>query len=143
MFHSFFNSMARFRHSSFFSLSFNFTLSSAGTAKSTFQQDLFFIDYFSIWSSGRLAEIRWCVYILKSHKSLSVSFSRTDPGLFTCHLFVWPNFIFQFNSQWITFPSLLCLVLYPFCANLHYSLIMWFIVSSISRYNYPLQFCYV
>ena len=35
MFHSFFSSLARYRYLSLFSLSFNFTLWSAGTAKST------------------------------------------------------------------------------------------------------------
>ena len=44
MFHSFFNSLARLRYLSFFSLFFNFTLWSAGTAKSTISQILF--DYY-------------------------------------------------------------------------------------------------
>ena len=44
MFHSFFfNFQARSRYLSFFSLSYNFTLWSAGTAKSTIQQVLFFV----------------------------------------------------------------------------------------------------
>ena len=43
MFYSFFNSLARFRYLSFFSLSFNFTLWSVGRAKSTIRQVLFFI----------------------------------------------------------------------------------------------------
>ena len=42
MFHSFFNSLARSRYLSFFSLSFRFILWSAGTAKSTILQILFF-----------------------------------------------------------------------------------------------------
>ena len=42
MFHSFFNSLARSRYLSFFSHSFSFILWSAGTAKSTILQDLFF-----------------------------------------------------------------------------------------------------
>ena len=40
MFHSFFNSLASLRYLSFFSLSFNFTLWSIGTAKSTILQVL-------------------------------------------------------------------------------------------------------
>ena len=52
MFHSFFNSLARSRCLSFFSLSFSFILWSTGTAKSTILQVLFFIDYHKIWSSG-------------------------------------------------------------------------------------------
>ena len=42
MFHSFFNSLARSRYLSFFSHSFRFILRSAGTAKSTISQILFF-----------------------------------------------------------------------------------------------------
>ena len=49
MFHSFFSSLAR----SFFSLSFSFTLWSAGTAKSTIFHVLFFVDYYKVWSSDR------------------------------------------------------------------------------------------
>ena len=42
MFHSFFNSLARSRYLSFFSHSFSFILWSAGTAKSTILQVLYF-----------------------------------------------------------------------------------------------------
>ena len=46
MFHSFFNSLVRSRYLSFFSHSFSFILWSAGTAKSTILQVLFFVvDY--------------------------------------------------------------------------------------------------
>ena len=59
MFHSFFNSLARLRYLSFFSHSFRFILWSAGTAKSTILQILFFVvvvvvvGYYKVWSSGR------------------------------------------------------------------------------------------
>ena len=54
MFLSFFNSLARSRYLSFFSHSFRFILESAGTAKSTILQILFFfVDYYKVWSSGR------------------------------------------------------------------------------------------
>ena len=46
MFHSFFNSLARSRYLSFFSLSFRFILWSAGTAKSTI---LLIISFFFFW----------------------------------------------------------------------------------------------
>ena len=46
MFHSFFNSLARSRYLSFFSLSFRFILWSAGTAKSTILQIFFFFFFF-------------------------------------------------------------------------------------------------
>ena len=80
MFHSFFNSLARSRYLSLFSHSFNFTLWSAETAKSTILKVLLFL--LIIIRSGRLAEIRWSVCISKSQRSLCISFSRTDSGLF-------------------------------------------------------------
>ena len=58
-FHCFFNSLARSRYLSFFSLSFRFILWSAGTAKSTILQ--VFVDYYEVWSSGRDSVIR--VYV--------------------------------------------------------------------------------
>ena len=64
MFHSFFNSLARSRYLSSFSNSFRFILWSAGIAKSTILQMLFFF----------LAEIRWSVCMSKSHRSLCVIF---------------------------------------------------------------------
>ena len=67
MFHGFFNSLARSRYLSFFSLSFRFILWSAGTAKSTILQILFFVDYYDVWSSGRdfLKEARIYTFFLK------------------------------------------------------------------------------
>ena len=65
MFHSFFNSLARSRYLSFFSLSFRFILWSAGTAKSTILQILFFL--LIVMRSGLLAGIRRSVCILKTH----------------------------------------------------------------------------
>ena len=50
MFHGFFNSLARSRYLSFFSLSFRFILWSAGTAKSTILQILFIIIIIIIYS---------------------------------------------------------------------------------------------
>ena len=89
MFHSFFNSLARSRYLSFFSHSFSFILWSAGTAKSTILQVLFFL--LIIIKSGLLAGIRWSVCMLKSHRSLCVSLSRTGAGLCIYHLLVWSN----------------------------------------------------
>ena len=90
MFHSFFNSLARSWYLSFFSLSFRFIRWSAGTAKSTILQILFF-PFLIIIRSGLLARIRRSVCMLKSHKSLCESFSRTGAGLCIYHLFVWSN----------------------------------------------------
>ena len=84
MFHSFFNPLARSRYLSLFSHSFNFILWSAGIAKSTILQIFFFFFFFLliIIRSGLLAEMRWSVCIWKSHRSLCVSFSRTDAGYY-------------------------------------------------------------
>ena len=69
IFHSFFSSIARFTFSSLFSPSFNFTLWSAGTTKSTIRQ--VFLYLLTITKFGRLAEIRWSVCASKSQKSSS------------------------------------------------------------------------
>ena len=61
MFLGFFNSLARSRYLSFFSLSFKFTLWSAGTAKSTIRKVLFFFFFLliiMICSPGRDKAIR-------------------------------------------------------------------------------------
>ena len=93
--YSFFNSLTRSKHLSFFLLSFNFTLLSAVTAKSV--SSLFFLLLFLliITRSGHLAGIRWSVCISKSQRSLCFSFSRTDSGLYLYHLFVWSNLNFS------------------------------------------------
>ena len=64
MFHSFFNSLARSRYLSYFSLSFRFILWFAGTAKSTILQIFFFfVDYYKFWSFGRDLVIRLYVKV--------------------------------------------------------------------------------
>ena len=140
MFHRFFNSLSRLRYLSF-SLSFRFIPWSAETAKTTILQILFFL-LIIIWY-GLLAGIRRSVCMLKSHKSLCESFSRTGAGLCLYHLFVWSNWNFLHISQWITLPTQSCLALYSFCANLLHSLIMWLIVSSLSPHSLHLLFCCV
>ena len=118
MFHSFFNSLARSRYLSFFSLSFRFILWS-GIAKFTILLILFIL--LIIMRSGLLAGIRWSICMLKSHRSLCESFSRTGAGLCIYHLLVWSNWNFLHISQWITLPTKLCLALYSFCLNLLHS----------------------
>ena len=105
---SFFKSRARSRYLSFFLLSFNSTLLSARIANSTILQVLFFL--LIIIRSGRLAEIKWSICISKSHWGLCVTLSRTDARLWIYLLFVWSNFNFLHNSQWITLPTQSCLV---------------------------------
>ena len=77
MFQSFFSSLARWRYLSFFSHSFSFILWPAGIAKSTIIQILFLFFLLLIIMSGLLTGIRWSVCMLKSHRSLYVTFSRT------------------------------------------------------------------
>ena len=86
-------------------------------------------------SIGRLAEIKWSVCILKSHRGLWIWLSWTDSELSIHYLLVWSNLNFLHNSQWITFPNQSCLVLYPFCADLLHSLIRWLVISSLSKHN--------
>ena len=96
MFHSFFNSLARSRYLSFFSHSFSFILWSAGTAKSTILQVLFFL--LIIIRSSLLAEIRWSVCMSRSHWSLCVLFSR--------------------DSWWVVHIPFVCMVKFKFLAHI-------------------------
>ena len=141
MFHSFFNSLARSRYLSFFSYSFSFILWSAGTAKSTILQILFFL--LIIVRCGLLAEIRCSVCMSKSHRSLCLSFSRTGAGLCIYHLLVWSNLNFLHIFQWITVPTQPCFALFSLCVNLLHSLIMWLIVSSLLPHSQHLLFCWI
>ena len=122
MFQSFLISLARSRYLSFFSLSFKFIMWSTGAAKSTILHILFFfLLLLIIIRYVLLAGISWSVCMLKSHRNLCVSFSRTGAGFFIYHLFVWLNWNFLHISQSITLPTQSCLTLYSFCANLlHY-----------------------
>ena len=83
-----------------------------------------------IWSV-RLVRIRWSGCTSKFHRSLCILFSRKDFGLIIYYLFVWSNFNFLHNSQWINLPTQLCQVLYSFCTNF---------VSSPSPHNLHLPF---
>ena len=87
---------------------------------------LFFVEYHKVWSAGRDLVI---LCISKSQRSLCLSFSRTDSGLCIYHLFVWSNWNFLHIPQWITLVTQSCLVLYSFCANFLYSLIIDRVVS--------------
>ena len=81
--------------------------------------------------------------MLKSHRSLCVSFSRIGAGLCIYHLLVWSNLSSLHISQWITLPTQSCLALYSRCTNLLYSLIIWLMVSSLSPHRLHLLFCWV
>ena len=133
MFHRFFKSLTRSRYL-FFLHSFSFIQWSAGTAKSTILQLLFFL-----LISIRSGLLRWSVCMSKSHRILCVLCSRTGTGLCIYHLFVWSNLNFLYISQWIAMPTQSCLVLYSF-ANFLHSLI-WLMVSSPSQHNQHWLFC--
>ena len=65
--------------------------------------------FFFITRSGHQGEIKCCVYISKSRRSLSVSFSGPDYGLCTYHLFVSSNYYYHYYynySQAITVKRL-------------------------------------
>ena len=57
-----------------------------------------------------MAGIMWSVCILKSHRSLCESFSRTGAGLCIYHLFVWSNWNFLHISKWTTLSRLILLL---------------------------------
>ena len=76
MFHSLFNSLTRSKYLSYFSHFFRFIVLSAGTAKSTVLQILFFFFLVIIIRFGLLAEIRWSVCMSKSHRSLRGSLNK-------------------------------------------------------------------
>ena len=118
--HSFFRSLTKstYLSLSLFSLSFSVTLWSAGTAKSTIQQVVFFflLFFFYGWLSLGL--------VISSYFKIPEKFSRTDSGLYISHMFAWSNLNYLHSSQWISFPSKSCLLLYIFCANLRHSLVI-------------------
>ena len=91
--------------------SFLFTLSSTGTTKFTSRQILFYVDYNWVWSFGY------------------------------DYIFIWSNIDFWQNSVLITFPTLSGLVLCLFYANLLHSLIILFIILSLSL-TFPM-FCFL
>ena len=97
--------------------------------------------FFIIIRSDRLAEIWWSVFIPKSQRTLSVSFSWRYSWLCINHLFVWSNINLLHNSLWITLPTQSGLVSYSFCDSLLHSLILWWIVLFLSLNNLHLLFC--
>ena len=139
MFHSFFNSLARSRYLSLFSILSILLCSPLRQHSSQFCK--FSLFWQIILRSGRLVEIRRSVSTSKPQRSLCVSFSRIKSGLCIYHFFVWSNFNFLLNSQLITLPTQSSLVLYSFCANWLYSLIMWLMVSFLSPHSLHLLFC--
>ena len=83
VFHSFFNSLARSRYLSFFSHSFSFFLWSAGTAKSTILQFLFFYNY------NKVRSFRVFHWSLSDRKSPQDSRSRLRILAVLSHAVIW------------------------------------------------------
>ena len=122
MFHNFFNSQARSRYSSFFSLSINLILWSTGTAKSTIVQILFFfVDYYKVLSSGQNQVIRLYVKV-RQEFMYAILHERC--------LLVHIPFVRKVKFKYLAdlpvdhLATQSCLVLYSFCANLLHSLII-------------------
>ena len=125
MFHSFFfNSLARSWYLSLILLPFIFYCNQPERQSSRFGNYSLFFLLLTITRSGGRTEIWRSVSISKSQKILCVSFSRVDFRLCTYHLFVFLDFNFSHNSQWINLPTQFCLVLYSISPNLMYSRIM-------------------
>ena len=78
----------------------------------------------------------------KNLREVCVSFSWTDSKLCIYHLFQWSNLNYFHNSLWITLPIQSFLVSYSLCANLLQSIIMWFILSSLSPSPFMLRLVY-
>ena len=164
MFHSFLSSLPRSKFSSLFSffVHFHWVLCRSGKIhKSEGSLFLLTISFYSLrvfhiivswwFSTGVLVTAS----LLKSPRFFTVfrpistmlefGQSPSVPLLLLCiyHLFVWSNFNFLHNSQWITLLTQSCLVLYSFCVNLLHLLIMWSTISSLSPHNLHLLFCCV
>ena len=129
IFHWFFSSLATSMYLSLFSLSFSFTLWSAGRTKPSIRQVLFYFFRLTNTWSGHLAKIRWSICRSKSPQNLCVWFSRRDFWLCSSYLFVWSNLSFLHNSQWFTFLPVLS------------SLITLFVLVSCIRLECEWSFC--
>ena len=114
---SYFNSLARWRYLSFFSLSFNFTLWLAETAKSTIRQVLFFLFFFFFFfffdylRFRHLAEIPWTISVsLVFWPGLGDSFESQNIQENFMHL------IFL-NGLWFVSKPFACMVKFQFLAQ--------------------------
>ena len=123
-----FSSLARHRHLPFFSLFLQFYSVANQNSKVHYLAGSHIFLLIITWSD-RLAEIKWFVCISKPKRTLYLSFSRTDSGLYIYDLCVYSNFNFLRNSRWIIFTIQSYLVLYSFFANLLHSFISWVLRS--------------
>ena len=114
MFHSFSSSLEKSKYLSLFSFSLIFTLWS--TRKSPLFSRFSFCCCYRCSLSRDL--VFWPglgdLFVSQNPRELCASFSKTNSKLCIYHLFVWSNFNFLHNSQWITFSAQSCLVLHSF-----------------------------
>ena len=111
MFHCFFDLLASSKHLSLLLTFFQFySVVSLDCKVHNFASSLFFL--LIIIRSDRLAMIRWSVCMLKSYRSLCISFSRTTSGLCMYYLFIWSSLHFLHNSLWITLSTVSSLILF-------------------------------
>ena len=99
---------------SIFSVSFELTLQSAGTATSIILQTLSSFPTIS----DLQACMMWSHYMLRLHKNLILSIANTLCGWCSNHLSAVSNPFTPHNSQWPILATLSCLFLYSFCASL-------------------------
>ena len=137
MFRSSFSSLVSPK--SIFSLSFVFTLWSAGTAKPKRKQILFLLGVINS-KSGLLVGIRRSTCISKPQNFMRL-ICCTDSGLCLYSLVAWSNFNLLQNSLWITFSAQTCLLLYFFCVNWLHSLILRWILLLSPHYLHLLFSC--
>ena len=102
MFYSFFNSLARSRYLSFFSLSFRFILWSAGTAKSTILQILFFL--LIIFFHGYLSDNK-SPWVSRTRLSILADFSNVVVWIVSILLLISNSSSF-FSCLWEAFQVL-------------------------------------
>ena len=131
IFHSSLKSLSRSRYLPLFSLSFNFTLWSAGMAKSTLWQVLFyFVDSQLVWSFNW--DLMICLYLKIQEKF--VCFILQD-GFQVVHVslifMVKFTVLIQFSVDRLPHIVISILILF-LCGNLLHSLIIWSIVSSLT-----------
>ena len=133
MLHSSFNSQTRFWYLSFILHSFNLTMWSAGTAKSTILEVLFFaIDYYKVWSSSR-------DQVIFLHVKIRVEFVWVilQDRLWLVQIAFVRMVIFKFLAQLpmdhCKHPVMSSLIV--LCTNLLHSLIIWLMVSCLSPHN--------
>ena len=141
-FYSFLTSLTMSKYLSLLCFLWYFHCISMGQQSSLYGKFLSFL-LLIVTKSGVLAWIKSFVFISKSQRILWLSFCRKNSDLWIYHLVIWSSFNFLHNSQWITFLTQSCLVLYSFSVNLLHSFIMWSIVLSLLLNKLQFLFYYV